>query len=207
MTCELHGLRYPNLSPDLRNSQPLLLWIRFQPPWKISFPSATLIPDSQIGSFDGMLQTTSSPLTLFNPFSFVLFWLGSFKIPVFCLTDSFFCLIHFAVGIFYCIFNFIHCILQYWKFYLVLFNDFYLFVKLPVSFFMLLSWFHFFFLCYLLCHWVSWKQLFQILSPANLTSPCIWDQLLEDYCNPSSVSSFPGFSCSLKFSTAVFVLQ
>lgn len=145
MTCELHGLRYPNLSPDLRNSQPLLLWIRFQPPWKISFPSATLIPDSQIGSFDGMLQTTSSPLTLFNPFSFVLFWLGSFKIPVFCLTDSFFCLIHFAVGIFYCIFNFIHCILQYRKFYLVLFNDFYLFVKLPVSFFMLLSWFHFFF--------------------------------------------------------------
>lgn len=135
----------------------------------------------------------------FNPFSFILFWQSSLKIPVFCFIRSFFCLILSAVDIFFCIFNLIHCILQYQKFYSVLFNDFYLFIKHPISF---------------LCCFSDFIDYFSMLSSISLSffkiaisnslfCKWIWDQLPEDYCNPLLVSSFLGFLCSLMFCTAV----
>lgn len=50
-------------------------------------------------------------------------------------------------------------------------------------------------------HWVSLKRLFWILYEVNSRNPCLWGQLLEDYCDPLVVS------CCLDFFTFLEVLH
>lgn len=56
------------------------------------------------------------------------------------------------------------------------------------------------FLCFLVAHWVSFKQLFWILYQVNGRSPHLWVWLLEDYRNPLVVSHYHNFYVLLSFS-------
>lgn len=91
-------------------------------------------------------------------FFFVLFWLDTFKWPVFHISNSFFCLIKSVVGIL--CFSFSHCIPQHKDFLFSSFNDFYISVSLPILFIyhctdpIKLSF------CFLKGQWAFSKQLF-----------------------------------------------
>lgn len=120
--------------------------------------------------------------------------MDNFEESVFHFLDSFFCLIHFAADTLYCIFHFIHCIL-----YLsISILWFFLMISIRLLNFSFCLWMFTDFtelcFCFLVAHWASLKQLFWILYWVFCRSPCLWGQLLEDYCNTFVVSCFLAFS-------------
>lgn len=63
------------------------------------------------------------------------------------------------------------------------------------------------FLCFLLAHWASSKELLLIFYQVNYRPTCLWGQLLEDYCNHLVASGFLDFSCSMKSCIAAFASE
>lgn len=96
------------------------------------------------------------------------------------------------------LFYFIYCILQFQNFYLVLFYDFYVFVKLFIFFmyhfsgFVELSVFYYSSLSFL-----KMAILNFLLEKAQIS--CLWISLLQDYCDTLVISCYLDFSCSSKF--------
>ena len=90
----------------------------------------------------------------------LIFFLNESAAAFYCIFISF--ILYFSSGIFT------------WFILWFLFKDTSLFVLLPW-----LCWI--IFLCFLVAHWVSLKQLFWIIYVANWRSPCLWIQLWSCY--------------------------
>lgn len=106
---------------------------KFSVPFSL-FPTSKT-PIMQICLFSVLPHNSFRLSSLFYYSEFFIFlWLNDIQISAFKLTDSFFCLIEPAVEATYWIFYFIFCILKLENFCLVLYYDFYFFVKLFILF-------------------------------------------------------------------------
>lgn len=106
----------------------------------------------------------------------------------------------------YCIFYFIHLIMQLQNIHLTLFCDFCIFVK-----FLILTTYYFpdiIELSLFSCSSLSFlKTVFWIPYLVNCRSPFLWVWLVKDYCELLVMSCFLDFSCFLEFRIAFFAFE